>query len=228
VTRPPLRDGAAARQRDDARPPRGPGLSRAGVLQAIPDAALAAAFALAWARPDIAAPWLVRDLVLVMLYEFIVVHSTGFMGAAWFAATGRRGRVLMVLGLGLLYTLFVGGFAAAFGTWWPLLAFWGLTLNRALPMLLRQARPGEEGALVLRTWVAGVIFYLGFTALTVVADVPPLGLTPDVAAAVDLPGGGLWIDEPHRALAFGSLYFAATALSGAFAHAWVPVRAGDV
>lgn len=207
------------------RGPRARGLTLPGVVQAVPDAGLAAAFLLAWTRPDLAAPWAVKDLVLVMLYEFIVVHSAGFMGFAWIGGTGRFPRVVVVAALVGFYTLFVGAFAASFGTWWPLLAFWGLSLNRLLPLLLGQAPKPAQKALVLRGWVAGVIFYLGFVALTVMAPVPDFGAAR--VAGGTLPDGGLWIDEPYRALAFGFLYFAATALSGAFGHAWIPAPGLD-
>jgi hypothetical protein len=125
------------------------------------------------------------------------------------------------------YTLLVAAFSAAFRSWWPLAAFWGLSLNRMLPILLGQAPKEDEKALVLRGWVAGVLFYLGFVSLTVLAPVPELGLTPRVVASLGLPGEGLWIDEPHRALAFGFLYFAVTAISGAFGHAWIPAPRFD-
>ncbi|TPW15194.1 MAG: hypothetical protein FD129_941, partial [bacterium] len=41
-----------------------------------------------------------------------------------------------------------------------------------------------------------------------------LGLTPAVHSRLGLEGGGIWIDEPHRVLAFGVAYFLAQGLWG--------------
>ncbi len=44
-------------------------------------------------------------------------------------------------------------------------------------------------------------------AITTVAPVPKLGVTRAVRDAQELPGEGLWIDEPHRVVAAGCFYF---------------------
>jgi hypothetical protein len=52
----------------------------------------------------------VRDVVLLMLMEFIVIHSSTFMGtAAWGGFGGKLPRGVAIVGLGLFYSLFVGG-----------------------------------------------------------------------------------------------------------------------
>ena len=58
----------------------------------------------------------------------------------------------------------------------------------------------------------------------ILLPLPRLGLTPEVVARLALPGSGQWVEQPHRVLAFGFLYFAATAISEAFGHRWVPTR----
>jgi hypothetical protein len=55
----------------------------------------------------------------------------------------------------------------------------------------------------------------------VVLPVPRFGLTPDVVLAQHLPSGGLWIEQPQRAMAFGFLYFVLVGLSELFDHRWV-------
>ena len=192
------------------------------IIAAAPDFGLAALFLATWIAPGIVGAHRIGTLLLVMLLEFIVVHSAGFMGAAVAGAGTRLQRLTWILGLGVLYTLFVGAFAAAFGAWWPLGAFWALTLNRLLGALLGQV-PSEDGKLfMMRSWAVGVMAYLGAVFATVLLPVPEFGIDASVRAAANLPGGGLWIEEPQRVIAAGFLYFAALGLSELADHRWLP------
>lgn len=203
-------------------PVRRRGLTVAAVSAALPDLAIAGVFLATWLSPDSVRPGLAKTLVLVMLLEFIVVHSAGFMGVALAGGMPAARKTLATLGLGGFYTLFVAGFALAFKTAWPLVSFWGLTANRLLGALFHRG-PGDEAmAYVVRSWAGGAVFYLLFAFVTVLLPVPRLGLTPDVVAKLGLEGGGLWIDEPWRPVAFGTLYFTAVALSELAGHAWMP------
>ena len=107
-----------------------------------------------------------------MLLEFIVVHSGGFAGVVMFGDLAPRSKVTALAGLGLFYTLFVGAFALAFHTWWPLASFWGLMANRMMSGLIGQAAPGEEKALAQRGWAAGAVFYLLFAFATTLPPIP--------------------------------------------------------
>jgi hypothetical protein len=191
------------------------------ILAAAPDLGLAAVFLFAWLAPVELPDGIVGGLTLVMLLEFIIVHSSGFMGGILLGEAPRQRKAMLVLGLSAFYTLFVGGFALAYKTWWPLASFWGLQANRMLGVLIGQSPGGEERIFLARTWVAGVLFYLGGVFLTTLLPVPPLGLTSDVVGGQGLPGGGLWVDEPHRVVAFGFLYFAATGISELHGHRWL-------
>ena len=42
---------------------------------------------------------------------------------------------------------------------------------------------------------------------------PELGVTQEIVRAEELSGGGAWIGEPHRMLAFGFLYFTAATVT---------------
>jgi hypothetical protein len=191
------------------------------LLAVAPDLGLAAVFLFVWLAPVELPEGVVGGLTLVMLLEFIIVHSSAFMGQVLFGSAPRPRKAALVLGLSAFYTLFVGGFALAFKTWWPLVSFWGLQANRLLGVLVGQPPSGEEKAFLGRTWVAGVMFYLGGAFATILLPIPRFGLTPGVVAGQHLTGGGLWIDEPHRAMAFGFLYFAATAISELYGHRWL-------
>ena len=187
----------------------GAGLSFRGFLASLPDFSLAGAFLYTWIEPRALGDDAVRYFMLTMLLEFIIVHSSAFMGNVLLSREGTRKRLLALLGLGACYTLFVGGFALGFGTWWPVWAFWGLTLNRMLSVLVGDAPEGRERQYVRAGWALSVMFYLFGAFATTLLPVPELGMG---SAAPDLPGGGLWVDEPHRVLAFGVIYFGLTGL----------------
>ena len=188
------------------------------LLSAIPDFVLSACFFAAWIRPDLTTPNVLRWMLITMLLEFIVVHSAGFMGVAAFGGKPRGARIAAVVGLGLFYTLFVVGFCLAFKTWWPLGSFWLLTLNRASPIILGAAPEGQEQSYVMTGWAASTLFYLLGCFATTVPPIPSWGFTPGVVASMHLGGGGLWIDQPWRAIVFGGLYFGAVGLFELFGY----------
>src|SRR5262245_39016478 len=107
-------------------------LSTRALAAAFPDLCMGAVFLTAWLAPARLGAYPIEPLTLVMLLEFIVVHSGGFAGRVMLAALPGDRRVFAMIGLGCFYTLFVGGFALAFHTWWPLASFWALMLNRML------------------------------------------------------------------------------------------------
>ncbi len=176
-------------------------------LSAAPDFGFAATCLLTWVWPDALGDRMVRHIVMVMLLEFFVVHSAGFMGVVAWGGGSRRTRGLGILGLAALYTLFTAGYAVGFGSWWMVGAFWSLTLNRLTSVLFGVA-PSEDRTLLLGvSWAASVVFYLASVFATVALDVPPLGITPDVVARQGFTVGGAWTEEPWRVVACGALYF---------------------
>ena len=197
--------------------------SPAAWLNALPDFCFAAAFAVTWIAPDTFGRQTVRFLVLVMLMEFIVVHSTAFMGNVVVSRAGRGARAGAVAGFGVFYSLFAGAIALAFKSWWPITTFWGQTLNRLLGVLLGQAPDEEQKAFIRRSWAASMIFYLVGCFATIILPIPALGVTPAVVAAQHFSASGAWVEAPERALAFGVLYFALTGWSDLRGHRWVRV-----
>src|SRR5215831_3521240 len=102
----------------------------AGLLSALPDFGFAAAFLLTWISPGRLGDRMIGYLTLVMLLEFVIIHSAGFMATFMASDLPREKNALVILGLSGFYTIFAGGFALAFRTWWPVTGFWLLTLNR--------------------------------------------------------------------------------------------------
>ncbi len=181
----------------------------AGLIQAAPDLTLAMTFLITWIRPYTFGPTAVKHLILVVLVEFVVIHSSGFMGAAALAATSVPRRLLVILGFGFFYSLFTGVVSMAFHSSWPFLSFWGLTGNRMLNVVVSPAPNLRNTKIVMGGWALTVAAYLVLVFLTAFLPVPRLGITADVVARQELTGGGLWIDHPETAIALGFFYFLA-------------------
>lgn len=192
-----------------------------GVVAALPDFGLAGAFLVTWIVPNALGRRVVAYLMLVMLVEFLIVHSAAFMGSVVLGKASRREKVRSLVGVGVFYTLLIGGFALGFRAWWPLWTFWGLTLNRLSGVLVGHAPSGQERELLKRHWAAGVMLYLMGVFVTTLFPMPAFGITPAVVRAQQLPGGGLWVDERQRVIAFGCIYFTAWGVSELFEHRWL-------
>lgn len=202
------------------------GVPLAGLGAALPDFALSFVFLAAWISPAWFTEKMVSWCLLVMLLEFFIVHSAGFAG---FVMTSRQppGRkALAMLGLGAFYTLMIGALSASFRSWWPLASFWGLMGNRLLGGLLGRTTAPADRMFVMTSWAASVFFYIVFVFVTILGPVPALGITPAVIAAQEFTSGGLWVEEPHRVVAFGVLYFFATGVAELFIHRWAPAARG--
>ena len=151
---------------------------------------------------------MLRYALLSMLLEFIVIHSAAFMGAvALDGKSTRMSKAGHVLGLGLMYTAFVGAFALAFGDWWPLVAFWSLTVNRLTGVLLHTAPEGQEREQLMSGWAISAVLYILWIFATLFFPLPRLGLTAEVVAEASLPGEGIWVESPQKVIAAGAGYF---------------------
>lgn len=190
------------------------------ILAALPDFLIAGTAILTWVDPTVLGVEKVGYFVLLMLLEFIVVHSAAFMGSVAFGKAPRMGRVGAILGLGLFYTLFVGAFALGFHKTWPLWAFWTLVLNRLAGVLLGQGGDDGAQAVVRAGWAASVVFYLLATFLTLFIPLPRLGVTPAVVAAQHFTSSGAWIEQPWRVLAMAAVYYTLQGVSTLKAHGW--------
>ena len=93
-------------------------------LNALPDTITSATFLCAWIAPDLIGYDRVRDLLLLMLIEFIVMHSGAFTAVTLGAENlSRTKRALSLAGLTAFYLIFILGFSLAFGSTWPIWAF---------------------------------------------------------------------------------------------------------
>jgi hypothetical protein len=181
------------------------------VVDIASDVSVAATYLAAWIAPA----WVggergVATLVGLMVMEFLVIHSSAFLGSAALSGRFARASVLPLLGLLAFYSLFALGIAFGFKNPWFLAGFIGLHANRLVPVLLGRGASTVDGAAWMGRWAMGAIFYLGTAFITVFLPVPRLG----VDFVLHGYGSGEWIDAPYRALAMGFLYFTAQALLG--------------
>lgn len=181
------------------------------MLATAPDALTALLFLLAWIDPELPGPDYVHNLMLTMVFEFIVMHSSVFFGVIVNSGAGRVVRVLMLSGLTAFYMLFIVGFAEAFHSTWPLFAFAWLFVCRFTYLLTHPVEDSANKKRMVALWaISGFAYILG-GFLTSALPIPQLGITPQFVASMQLHGSGLWIEQPQIVIAFGALYFAVQA-----------------
>ena len=183
----------------------------ARILAALPDALTSALFVIAWVAPGFLGAARVKDLMLTMLIEFIVMHSSAFYaGIAGMTDASRAKRLALISGLSAFYLLFVVGFSLGFDSSWPIWAFGWLFVSRFAHVWTLGGGTDENIRRMMGSWVISALAYLGGAFATTLLPLPALGLTPDAVAALQIPRNmsGLWIDKPWTVIAFGAFYFA--------------------
>ncbi|MBX3727169.1 MAG: hypothetical protein KF823_14765 [Xanthomonadales bacterium] len=174
------------------------------LVAAGPDAVTAGAFLTLWIAPLALGESGVRNALLVMLVEFVLIHAAGFLGGLLLNPVMPRGkRVLALAGFTGFYLLFVGAFMLAFREWWPVLVFGWLVLGKF--GLIVTGRGASEAQTAV--WGMSALIYLLGAFVTILLPLPRLGVGVEVVGQLGLPGSGLWVEQPHRVLAFGFLYF---------------------
>ncbi len=185
---------------------------------ALPDGVSAFAFLVVWIAPFAFGPHAVKNAMLVMMVEFFVIHASGMIGATVLREDIARGkRVATVLGFGAFYLLFVSVWSLVFQVWWPFVAFgWLLVGKLVLALDLSRTSAERRAAMQTRWGMSILVFVLGAFATTIL-PLPRLGIGVDLVSRLGLPGTGLWVEQPHRVVAFGFFYFTTLA--------WLNVRA---
>ncbi|MEP6939625.1 MAG: hypothetical protein ABI846_07665 [Rudaea sp.] len=189
-------------------------LSRA--LGALPDALTSSLFLIAWVAPGFLGATRVKDLMLTMLIEFIVMHSSAFYaGIAGMTDASRGKRLMLITALSAFYLLFVVGFSVGFASTWPIWAFGWLFVSRFAHLWTKGGGNDDAIRRNMSSWMISAMAYLGGVFATILLPLPALGLTPSAIAALHIPNNmsGLWIDKPWTVIAFGALYFAVLAWS---------------
>jgi hypothetical protein len=179
------------------------------LLAALPDVLTAAVFLCTWADPALTGYSRVKNLMLTMLFEFIVMHSAAIMGSMVLSAGSRGTRIAALCGLTACYMLFVLAFSFAFESAWPIVAFGWLFVCRFSYLLTNPTTSAEAAQRMQSSWAISGLAYLICCGVTLFLPLPRLGMTPEVVAEIAFPKNmtGAWIDRPWIVLAFGALYF---------------------
>ena len=179
-----------------------------GFFSALPDFLTASVFVYVWLyAPE--RPHLVKTMMLVMLIEFLVVHSAGFLGAIVFGNLSRSAKTKAVLGLGSIYALFALAFSAGFNSIWPVFWIVWLLLSKLVVIWFGEGTSDRQKARMMGEWAAGVAFYVLGVFITLMPIIPRFSLTPEFVSTLSIEGSGVWIEQPHTVIAFGVIYFVA-------------------
>lgn len=85
------------------------------LLSALPDAVTAAFFMILWISPMRFGSHGVRNGMLIMLVEFILIRASGFLGSTAFAAgLSGRSKIRALAAFDLFYLLFIAAWSWAF------------------------------------------------------------------------------------------------------------------
>lgn len=174
---------------------------------ALPDLITAGFFLWVWLDPTGWRRDLVAQGMLVMLVEFILIHSAPFLGNAVTAYDKPLlVRLYGVGGMGLFYLLFVGAYAWVFKSWWVVIAFLWL-LGAKFAAILFGRRLDEEGKTRQQgLWALSILWYLLAVFATLFLPMPEFSVTAH-GHDYGIPGSGEWVSHPHIVMAAGFLYF---------------------
>jgi hypothetical protein len=179
----------------------------ARIFAAVPDAALGLTFLITWFAPSALGPHMLRYAMLTMVLEFIVIHSSSFMGSVALGDASRPRKVATLAVLAAFYSVFLLAFGWILGEWWPAWAFWGLSANRMLGVILT-AKPTEQARQeAMPRWAVSTAAYLLWVIGTSILPVPSFGIDAAAIASAEIRGTGLWVEQPARLMAAAAGYF---------------------
>ncbi len=178
-------------------------------LVALPDCITATVYLLTWFSPFLFGLKAVKYLMLLMLVEFIMVHSGGFLGSIFLDEKLTQARKSMsLIGMGFFYLLFIGAFAFIFEAMWPVYSFLWLLIAKLLGIWLSKKQSTHARESQVRLWGVSVMAYLFAVFFTTLLWLPKFGITATRVSEFGIPGKGLWVEQPHTVIAAGFIYFA--------------------
>ena len=183
------------------------------VLTAGPDLLIAVVYLLTWISPRVFGDDTVQNLIFIVVFEFVILHSASALVAILIGRLGDGKGTGCLLAVSLFYLLFAVGFAFVIKAWWPVLAILGLTYNR-VQTLWQQPREGRRARLhVIATWGLTFGFYVALFIVVHLIPWPPLGIDAVLVEDLLAQGSGSLLEKPQIALVFGLIYYGGIGLA---------------
>lgn len=166
----------------------------------------------------------VRLGVGIFVLEFILLHAGIMLGAAAAGASSGGARLLGTLGLTAVYALFAGAIALGFRSRMLFMSFLGMVAGRFVALVVGISN--EDQGLLLAHAVLGMVLYFTMVMASVFLPWPRRGITEAIAAESRVPNsGGLWVEQPHRAIGPAAVYFLLLGTAEVLLMTWVDPRA---
>ena len=158
--------------------------------------------------------WVRAGAMLIML-EFLLLHSGAFMAAGPLAFRARWQRVVWFLGFGLFYGAVMVGFAKWSRSDYIVWVLIGVVGSRLFTLVLTEDKRGTT--LMLHRSAVGTVILLA-TAILCFIPFPELGLTESVrSAAFGSHADDALSEYPQRFFAWGIAYFLLMGIAEFFA-----------
>lgn len=179
-----------------------------GILAAGPQFYLAWLLLQVWIDPaSIENGAWVRLGVGLMALEFILVHSGVFIASLACAKISTIKKLVSFTGLALFYSAFAWAFSTSLGGM-SLLKVYGFVMAGRLSFILSGVDEAAQKRAIGMSALS-VLIYLLMIFASVLFSWPEMGLTFEmVQKFYPDHGGGLWEQEPHRAIGAAVVYFA--------------------
>gem|GEM_PF-634423 len=165
---------------------------------------LAYIFLTLWLHPQASDVEMIYSLTILILFEFVLVHSGVFMSILGRSWKGWLGFIFMYGLFALAFNTFVNGNQI-------IILYGAVVLNRMLPGLLNSGKPDKEQGLMMSAVYALIYLGLFFPLIFGSSYIPRLGLTEAFLTSVDYlsvnQAGGDFAGAPHVFMCFGVLYY---------------------
>jgi len=172
---------------------------------------LSCMFLITWISPEFFGTDSIRYLLYLLTLEFIVIHSSLFLESVRISKASKKGRLIMTIIILIIYIPFPIAAAIGYKQWWPLVFFWGLTVNKIFGQFSNPPSHNIK-AHIMWMWGLGCVSYVAFVILTLFLPLPRLGILSSII------GTGIWAQQPYRAMCDGFFYFLSLGIAELFVH----------
>lgn len=190
---------------------------RVGLLTFVPQIALPVIFFVTWRSPRLLGETAALECMATVVLEFLIIHSTGFFGAAAQKSPDGKPPWKHIAGLGLFYSIFALPTCILVGATWPMVTFWARAAGTLWTVF---GGTGAERELQSRRLGVSALAYLGTAPLMIFLPLPAWGFDSDTVSWIKETmdergfetGGDIASTEPHRIVAWGFMYYTIVAL----------------